>query len=189
MQNFFKSYWKELVIAVLIICCSVFAYHWYQEKNKPPDVITVPDTSANTIQQYFPNTTKSEAKDLSHQIQRARETQAPVYHYYTTTQVAADKQAQSYAKQQKADKIIKTTAEVPVSGETKDGDKSSSVIENSYYAISLERKHRVKIGAEVVDGDKYVSLGYQNRDVEYRVSYSPDTQKVGVGAEITIAKW
>lgn len=187
--DFFKSYWKEIVIVILVICCSVFVYNWYREKNRPPDVIKVPDTNANTLQQYFPDVSESTAKDMSHQIQRARETQAPTYRYYTISQAAADKQAQTYAKQQHADKIVKTTTEVPIVGDSNDKQKDSSVIENSFYAISLERKHRIKLGAEVVDGNKYVTLGYQNRDVEYHVNYSPDTQKMGAGVEVTVAKW
>lgn len=51
---------------------------------------------------------------MAHQIQRAKETQAPQYHYYTVTQKEADNKAQEYGKKQKADKIVKETHEVKV---------------------------------------------------------------------------
>ena len=65
----------------------------------------------------------------------------------------------------------------------------TSVIENDYYAINLERKHRVKAGAAMIDNDAYVTVDYQNRDVEYKAYYSPSAKKVGAGVEVTIAKW
>ena len=94
--------------------------------------------------------------------------------------------AQEYGKAQKADKIVKETHEVEVKD---DNGNKTSVIENDYYAINLERKHRIKAGAMNVDGDTYIKAAYQNRDVEYEVYHSLKTGKTGVGVEATIAKW
>ncbi len=65
----------------------------------------------------------------------------------------------------------------------------TSFIENVYYGINLERKHRIKAGAAVVGDDIYMKASYQNRDIEYEVYHSSRTGKTGVGVDVTIAKW
>ena len=95
--------------------------------------------------------------------------------------------AQQYAKKDKADRVVKETKEVEVKDET--GKTKATVTENNYYAINLERKHRIKVGAAVVDGERYATVGYQNRDVEYKAFYSPEKHKGGASVEVTIAKW
>jgi hypothetical protein len=185
-MNWLKQNWKNLLLIVIaIVAMLVFPYSC--KKGEAPAVTPVPEVTPQVIHQYFPDTTQSEARDISRQIVRAKTEQAPQYHYYTITQEAADEQAQEYGEQQKADKIIKETHQVEVKDD-KTGEKTQ-VIENSYYGINLERKHRIKAGAAMIDNSAYLSLGYQNRDVEYKVYYSPQKNNVGVGVEVTIAKW
>ena len=102
------------------------------------------------------------------------------------TQQEADNKAKEYGNAQKTGKIIKETREFEVKD---DSGNKTSVIENDYYAINLERKHRIKTGAAMIDHDAYVAVGYQNRDVEYKAYYAPPAKKAGVGVEVTIAKW
>jgi hypothetical protein len=182
--NWLKDNWKSLLlVAIAIIALIAF----WPRKTEAPEVVHVPEITTQALQQAMPDLSKSEVKDTAHQIQRAKETQAPQYHYYTYTQAAADKQAQEYAEKDKADKLVKETKEVEVKNE--ETGETSKVIENDYYAINLERKHRIKAGAAMIDKTAYISLGYQNRDVEYKIYYAPEKKEVGAGIEVTIAKW
>lgn len=192
---YFTSYWKYIKIGLIAIVAIAFvwlAYSWYQEKNKPPEVVKVPDTTVSSLSTAFPHETQSTLKDMNHQIERAKDTQAPQYHFYTYNQEQADHQAQSYAKQQKADKVVKTsvTKQMP-DIQNPDGSKTpgQQIVENDYYAINLNRKHDVKAGAAVVDGTSYVEVSYRNRDVELQAFYSPEKQTGGAGIKYTVAKW
>lgn len=178
------------------------------QKTEPVPIVTVPNTTPNTLKQEIPELSKSDAQDLSRQIQRTVEQQAPQYHYYTYTQKAADTQAQQYASEQKADKIVKETQYVPiyVNGQEKDKElveekkpnenleryekeKDNQVIENNYYAINLNRKHSVEVGAKYVHDTTYAAVSYRNRDVRYEVMYAPGKDRWGAGIMVTVAKW
>jgi len=195
-------------ILVLIIGTFFVTKNMYQ-KEEPVPVVTVPNTSPNTLKQEIPELTKNDAQDLSRQIQRAVEQQAPQYHYYTYTQEAADTRAQQYAAEQKADKIVKETQYVPiyVNGQEKSNkeltkeqipnenlkryeqEKENQVIENNYYAINLNRKHSVEVGAKYVHDTAYAAVSYRNRDVRYEVMYAPGRDQWGAGVMVTVAKW
>lgn len=203
-------------LAFLVIGTFFIAKNIYH-KEEPVPVVTVPNTSPNTLQQSMPELTTHDAQDLSHQIERAKEQQAPQYHYYTYTQEAADAKAQEYAAAQHADKIVKETQYVPiyvngqeqqqqkkaVTAESVTGKKGEiqltetkteqgeegQIIENNYYAINLNRKHSVEVGIKYVNKDVYAAASYRNRDVRYEVMYSPKTKKWGAGVMVTVAKW
>lgn len=183
MKDFVKEHWKSMLLVFLAAFALTF---FLNDTAKAPEVTPVKEISVPELKTAFPHETEATVKDMAHQMQRAKETQAPQYHYYTVTQKQADDKAQEYAKKQKADKLVKETHEVKVQD---DKGKETSVIENDYYAINLERKHKIKAGAAMIDHDAYVTLGYQNRDVEYKAYYSPSAQKAGAGIEVTIAKW
>lgn len=179
-----KSNWKSalaVIIAVIALCFCLF-----RTPAEAPEITPVKNISVPELKTAFPYESNATIKDMAHQMQRAKETQAPQYHYYTVTQKEADHKAQEYAKAQKADKLIKETHETKVKD---DLGKETSVIENDYYAINLERKHKVKAGAAMIDHEAYITVGYQNRDIEYKAYYAPTAKKAGVGVEVTIAKW
>lgn len=181
----FISKHKKMLAVITAVAAGVFLFNGCK-KAHAPEVVTVPEVTEQNLRQYFPMESRATVKDMTHQIQRAKATQVPEYHYYTVTQKEADTKAQEYGKKQKADKIIKETHETKIKD---DEGKETSVIENDYYAINLERKHKIKAGAAMIDHDAYVTIGYQNRDVEYKAYYSPSAQKAGAGVEVTIAKW
>ena len=189
------SYWKYIKIALIAIIIAAFAwitYSWYQEKNKPPEVVKVPDTTVSSLSTAFPHETQSTLKDMNHQIERAKDTQAPQYHFYTYNREQADHQAQSYAKQQKADKVVKTsvTKQMPdIQNPDESKTPGQQIVENDYYAINLNRKHDVKLGVAVIDSTAYVEASYRNREVECQVFYSPEKQAAGAGIKYTVAKW
>lgn len=208
------------VVVLLLGGTFLIAKNIYQ-KETPVPITTVPNTSPNTLQQEIPNLTKNDAQDLSRQIQRAKEEQAPQYHYYTYNQQDADARAQEYAARQKADQIIKTTEYVPVyvnnqgQPQTNTQPKSTTtvldkdgkpmkgelvnteqqetpqgqIIENSYYAINLNRKHSIEAGIKYVDKKTYAAVSYRNRDVRYEVMYSPRDRTWGAGVMVTVSQW
>ena len=177
--------YKYYIVAAIVIAVVAAGIYTYQHSNTDtPPITTVPATTPATLQQYFPAASKADVKDLSHQITRAKDTQAPTYVYYTTTQAAADKQAQEYAH---ADQIVKQTTAKEVKDES--GKTTGEVIQNDYYSINLARKHDVKIGAAAVDGTAYATVSYRNRDVEYTGYYNPATHQGGAGVAVTVAKW
>ena len=174
------------VAGIILVLLIAYGGYFMLTKKSEPDITEVPSISSKEIKNYFPMESEATVKDMAHQMERAQEKQAPQYHYYTITQKEADAKAEEYAKAQKADKVVKESREVVIKD---DAGKTTSVIENDYYAINLERKHRIKTGVTVLDDDTYVKVAYQNRDIEYEVYHSPQTGKKGVGVEITIAKW
>ena len=173
------------VAGIILVLLIAYGGYFMLTKKSEPEITKVPSISSK-IKNYFPMESEATVKDITHQMERAKEKQAPQYHYYTITQKEADAKAEEYAKAQKADKVVKESREVVIKD---DAGKTTSVIENDYYAINLERKHRIKTGVTVLDDDTYVKVAYQNRDIEYEVYHSPQTGKKGVGVEITIAKW
>ncbi|SHL00587.1 hypothetical protein SAMN05216582_13116 [Selenomonas ruminantium] len=175
------------VAGVLLVLLIVYGGYFMLTKKSEPEIVRVPaDISTKEVKKYFPMESEATVKDITHQMERAKEKQAPQYHYYTITQKEADAKAKEYAKAQKADKVVKESREVVIKD---DAGNKTSVIENDYYAINMERKHRIKTGVAVVDDDTYIKVAYQNQDVEYEVYHSPQTGKTGVGVEVTIAKW
>lgn len=174
------------VVGILLVLLIAYDGYFMLTKKSEPEITQVPDISSKEVKKYFPMESEATVKDMTHQMQRAKETQAPQYHYYTVTQKEADDKAKEYAKAQKADKVIKESKEVVIKD---DAGNKTSVIENDYYAINLERKHRIKTGVAAVDDDTYIKVAYQNRDIEYEVYHSPKSGKTGIGVEITVAKW
>ena len=172
------------IILVLLIACGGY---FMLTKKSEPEITEVPSISSKEIKSYFPMESEATVKDMARQMDRAKEKQAPQYHYYTITQKDADTKAKEYAKAQKADKVVKESREVVIKDDA--GSCKTSVIENDYYAITLERKHKIKAGVAVVDNDTYIKASYQNRDLEYEIYHSTKTGKTGMGVEITIAKW
>lgn len=173
----------------MLLCIIIFGFAHYKVHKTEPEVITVPSTNVSDIKPFFPKETNSTIKDLSNQMTSAKETQAPIYKYYTITQEAADKKAQEYAASQKADKIVKETREKDIIGSDDNSSEQNKVIENNYYGISLERKHKIKAGAAVIDDDPYISVSYQNRKIEYTAYVNPNNNKYGAGVSYTVAQW
>lgn len=179
---------KKLVAAAVIIPIILIVPFLFNHKTaQAPEVIQVPAVTEQHLHQYFPMESQASVKDMAKQINQAQE-RVPAQQFYTYTQQAADKKAQDISKEKKADKLVKETKEKPIVDET-GKETGEKVIQNNYYGINLERKHKVKVGAATIDKDIYMSVGYQNRDVEYTAYYSPIKKSVGVGVEVTVAKW
>ena len=178
------------VLILLLICFNVYENH--KENVKQPEMKTVQSTTPAEIQRFFPKMTNSDAKDVSRRIDVAQRNQAPTHEYFAKDQESADKTATSYAKSDHADYVVKTTESVPVIDSCNSEDKSDSnpkVIQNKYYAISMEKKHAISVGAAAVDNKAYATVSYRNRKTTVTAMYDPNSKNVGVAASYEIAKW
>jgi len=179
------------VIFVILIAAGFSLYQVYEAKKIVP-IQTIQNTDKAAVIDAQKAVSKyssdSDAADVSNLIQKAAAKPATVV-YYTSTQQEADKQAQTLAKTDKADYILKqTTTTKPVKSESV-GAPTDQEIQNNYYAISQERKHRISAGATVIDSKAYATLAYTNDRMTYEV-HSKDLQGIdGASVLYTIAKW
>jgi hypothetical protein len=181
-----KEIWAQYklpIITVIAVMLVIAGFLLFKHNERCPEITTVPGTSASQLRVSDPKLSPGDARDISHRIDTVTRTQPPTVQYFTVSQAAADSKAQEIAKADGADKVIKTAKEVPVEGSDK------PVIQNDYYAITMNRKHDIKVGAAVIDSKAYASVSYRNRDVEYTAYYNPATQQGGAGISVTVAKW
>lgn len=210
IKQFLSKYKHVLILMTIGILAGVLTFiavsHFNnaKEKARTPEIVTPASTTAADLKEYFPKESKSTLKDISSQIDKAHSNTLPEYKYYTYSQVVSDKIAQEYGKKQKADKIVKTTTEIPIMSNKNDNNvenkadsnavnnnntAKNKIIENSYYAINLERKHRIIIGGAHINDKNYATIAYRNRDIEYTTYFEPNKNAYGFGASVTIAKW
>lgn len=171
-----------LLIAIItgMICYKIDISHKVENE---PEIVTIPRADNNDIKKAIPSASKSEVKDIQHRIERVTETTVPKYEFYTVNTEKADSIVKAYAKEDKADKVIKTTDEVKANGS------DNKIIENKYYAINMNRKHDIKAGGAYVNDTGYVTLSYRNRQIEYTGFYNPAVKSGGAGISYVIAKW
>lgn len=177
------------VIFVILIAACFSLYHVYEAKKIVPiQTIQSTDKAAvidaqKAVGKYI---SASDAADVSNLIQKAAAKPATVV-YYTSTQQEADKQAQTLAKTDKADYILTTTTK-PVKSESV-GAPTDQEIQNNYYAISQEKKHRISAGATVINSKAYATLAYTNDRMTYEI-HSKDLKGInGASVLYTVAKW
>jgi len=176
---------KVHIIYILIIAAILVAAYLVMQHKFPP-VTTIQDTMPTGVASGQAAINKYEGKadaaDVSHLINTAVQ-QPPTAIYYTTTQAAADKQAQQMAAKDKADYVLKQ----PQIGES--NSELSSQISNNYYAIQQEKKHRIAVGAAEINSRAYAVISYANRDMTV-TAYSKDIRGIdGVSVTYTLAKW
>lgn len=171
---------KDIILVILAIAVLWLGYERLHEK-PVPEVVNVPQVSTQEIQRVVPEMNRHDAERTTRIIERTVTKEVPIQTWYASSESAADAKAQEIAKEQKADTVVKHIEEKPVEGS------DEKIIEADYYGINLERKHRIKVGAAVINDEPYGSLTYQNRDLEYTAYIGQD--KYGAGIQYTIAKW
>lgn len=170
------------VIIVCIACFIVGSKMAHKETSKAPDPVVVTNTTTREVREAMPGANDTTVKDVSRQIERAVERDAPRQEWYTTTQERADRDAETYRARDKGDVLLKETATKPV-------DEKTNIIENKYYSVSTARKHDVQLGGAAIDGNAYITAGYRNRDVTYTAFYDPVKKAGGAGVSVVVAKW
>lgn len=154
----------------------------HKETSKAPDPVIVTNTTTREVREAIPAANDTTVKDVSRQIERVTEREAPRQEWYSTDQQSANKKAETFHSRDNGDVLLKETATKPV-------DEKTNIIENKYYSVSTARKHEVQIGGAAVDGNAYVTAGYRNRDVTYTAFYDPVKKAGGAGVSVVVAKW
>lgn len=181
--EFIKSNLKEVIIGILVIILIAVGYYEYKKYE------TVPMT---TIQENtIPEVTKAietlgigdkvTPKELQNSINKANQS-APQKTFITSTQKESDLQANTIAKADKADAVIK---------QTQQSNSTSNGITNNYYGLHLEKNNKIKAGVTVVDNKVYENIGYQrNKDEVILHMQLGNSQPIkGVTYMRTIAAW
>lgn len=176
MKEFLKSEWKFILVSFLIIMALGICYYEYKShKSLPIQTITsvTPKEVSAAMSQMGIKTTPAETKYITERITETKQS-PPQIIYVTPDQKSADKQANTLAKQEKADFILK---------------EPTSEISNNFYSVHTEKNHKIKAGVSVVDSQAYVNLGYQQNQNEFIVHYAPATGKYGGTYMRTIKEW
>jgi hypothetical protein len=160
----------------------------YKFSTSTPPVATIEDTTPTSVASgqaaVGKYTGKDDAADVSNLITKAQQS-TPTAVFYTATQAAADKQAQIMSKTDKADYVLKETkAKDPAAAPS-----GSEQIQNNYYAIQQERKHRLAAGVTAIDGKAYATVAYTNDRLTYEL-HSKDLKNIdGASVMYTVKKW
>lgn len=154
----------------------------HKETSKAPDPVIVTNTTTREVREAMPGANDTTVKDVSRQIERVTEREAPRQEWYSTDQQSANKKAETFRSRDNGDVLLKETATKPV-------DEKTNIIENKYYSVSTARKHDIQLGGAAIDGKGYVTAGYRNRDVTYTAYYDPVHKAGGAGVSVVVAKW
>lgn len=172
-----------VIVAVITVCISCVIYKMtHKEAETQRDPVIVTNTTTREIREAIPGVNDTTVKDVSRQIERTVERDAPRQEWYDVSQESADTKAEEYRARDKGDVLLKETASKPV-------DEKTSIIENKYYSVSTARKHDIQVGGAAIDGRGYITAGYRNRDVTYTAFYDPIDKKGGAGVSVVVAKW
>lgn len=170
-----------IIVAVITVCISCVIYSKIKEEVKTDPVI-VTNTTTREIREAIPGANDTTVKDVSRQIERVTEREAPRQEWYSTDQQSANKKAETFHSRDNGDVLLKETTMKPV-------DRKTNIIENKYYSVSTARKHDIQVGGATIGGDAYITAGYRNRDVTYTAFYDPIDKKGGAGVSVVVAKW
>lgn len=144
----------EIILVLIIIICGYFLY----QNSKAVPIATIKDTSVNSIADaqlklgVFKNL--EDAKEVSNLIQDRTKKPADKV-FYTNTQQEADITANTLAKKDNADYMLKETSKE----ENKD---NTEKITNKYYAITQEKNNSIGLGATVIDKQVYASVAIEH---------------------------
>ena len=168
---------EQIATVILMILLMIVSFY-AGRKSVSPKIVEVPSVSTENLKKALPEASGSDVKKIEKEIKTA----VPAYEYFTSDNKEADTIASDLAKDQKADKVIKDSYKLSAPNNKFD------LYENKYYAINLDKKHDIKIGAAYIYNGAYGSVSYRNRDIEYTAYYG-GKNKSGIGISYTIAKW
>lgn len=180
--DFIKSNWKEIVIGILVIFLIAVGYYEYKKYETVP-MTTIKENTIPEVTDAIDKLgigDKVTPKELKNSIDKANQS-APQKTFITSTQKEADSQANTIAKTDKADAVIKQTQATT----------SNSGIVNNYYGLHLEKNNKIKAGITVVDNKVYENIGYQHKkdEVILHMQLGNSQPIKGVTYMRTIAEW
>lgn len=168
-------------LIVLIVSCYYFYHKGLSDKDVP--IQYIPAVTPEYVKTAQINAGKYKSDSDVREVTRIIEKESkrtPDVQYVALTQKEADNQAQQLAKKNKSDYVLK---------ETKSDQQQ---INNNFYAITQEKKHRIGVGAAYIDNDIYVTAHYQNdrlRIEAYKGIKSHSSKLDGVGASYDVVKF
>ena len=155
MKDLIVKNWKIFASVVFLLVVCLFTYLIYNNFRNIP-IGQMQNTSVNSItdaqKAIGVYTSEENAKQISNAIQ-ARIVKPADTSYTTQTQKEADTKANTIAKKDSADYILKETKENTNSGN----------IQNNYYGVHLEKKNAIGAGVTVTDGQVYFSVAYERQ--------------------------
>ena len=171
--TFLKENWKYLVIALL-----TFLLVFTNLSCKKDNSQIIPQKVVENTQELAKELNLSEKETKEVQKEITKSTSRPAYYSYNVsarnTQEAAEVVKKSIENGtaprevlEKSDKTIITPKENKV----------------DVYKVNLEKKTKIKVGAQIIDAKTYPTIALEHKDIE--VLYN---QK-GVGVMYTIKKW
>lgn len=171
-KEFLMNNWKFLLVSLAVVAGFLFCYGEYKDyKNNQP----VPQVIVNGItekeldaklNQLLPRLSQPQRTEITERIIETQVKEVPPQVVYITkTQEEADKTANTIAKNDKAEGLVKETEQKP------DG-----TIENKYWGIHTEKDTKLKAGV-TFGGYNSLDLGIQHKRLEVMYHKSIDTQK------------
>lgn len=169
-----------IIIAILVLGSYLVLQHNNLVSTEKIPVTPIEDTTPTDVASGQAAIGKYEGKgnaaDVSRLISHAVQ-QPPTVVYVTTTQAAADTKAQQMAAKDKANYVLKQPTN------------TATQIQNNYYAIQQERKHKIAVGGADVNSKACAAISYTNRDTTI-TAYSKDIKGIdGASITYTVAKW
>lgn len=179
--DFIKSNWKEIVIGFLIILLIGVSYYEYKKHEAVP-MTTIQENTITEVTKAIDELDigdKVTPKELQKSIDKAIQS-TPQKTFVTSTQKEADTQANTIAKNDKADAIVK---------QTQTTNSTSNGIVNNYYGLHLTKQHEISVGVSVIESKTYLNVGYKNNKNQYIVQYSPASGKYGATYMRVVSQW
>lgn len=178
INDFFKNHKNTLFILILLLVIAFLIYN-HKHTEQAPEQITA-EQLKESAEEQGKEVSQNDSNDIQHLINT--DIQKPTHVFYTTNEQQADKQVEQYKKANKADFIVKQQEQPQKVGD-------NTIYQNSYYAISQERKHGISAGVAIIDNKARASVSYRNRRMTYSVYYTPTNGNVGAGVAYEFARW
>ncbi|WP_019554499.1 hypothetical protein [Propionispira raffinosivorans] len=195
-MDFIKNNWKKLLIGILLILLIGAAVYYFYQKQQTTEaalqeakILTEQQVKDMNVLQNELQISKQNAELLSKAINKAQTNQVqPVTHI--TVQAPTIKQASADV----VERINKKDDTLPPAALEKT-DRTSVVPqpENTeyqvgVYKINLQKDHRVKVGATLLDDKIYETVGYEQNRLESLVHFQ-GTDLKGATVTWTAAQW
>lgn len=139
-----------ILIALMVGSCFYFYNKGIKDSTVP--VQNIASVSRDNIRDAQLNMHKyrgeGDVKEVTHLIEKAKTKPADIQ-YTARTQEEADRKANTLAKKDKADYLLKET------------NNDNNTIHNNYYSIHQEKRNRIGAGVAIINNDIYGTVHYQ----------------------------
>lgn len=183
--------WQKIIIITLVIGCVAGGYKYYIDSKHELErakALTEQQTKDTEALKQELKINQEQAKKLSKELQKAQDNKIqPVTNITVQApdiNTAVDNVTDRINKQDTSlpPQVLEHTDRTVVAPQPQNKDYSVGV-----YKINLDKKHKIKAGATVIDNKPYWSIGYQQKRAEI-IIHGQDKVK-GISAMYTIKEW